>query len=641
LKESKIYLQNTPLDEAQTRFFEQVKNIYPGKNSRVEVETVKSAGRITAEPVLAGLSSPHYFASAMDGVAVPAEQTFGAAETSPKILNVGENCYFVDTGDPLPENCNAVIMIEHVNKISPNQVEIYAAAAPWQHVRPVGEDILAGELVLPVFHKIGPVETGLLLSAGVNSLAVLRKPRVIIIPTGSELVEPGKTPGKGEIIDSNSSLFTALVEEWGGEAVIYPVTEDDYYKISETVLKASEEADLVLISAGSSAGGEDYTSRVVEEQGELFVHGVAIRPGKPVVLGRVKEAAIAGIPGYPVSAYLAMDLFVKPLLHLWLGQQPAHKPVMDAIISRKVVSSLKDEEYLRVVAGNVEGKNTAVPLQRGAGVLSSVLKADGWVRIPQSVEGLEAGTSVQIMLNKTPEEVYRNILCAGSHDLCLDILHNSLCRLQPGLSLKSAHLGSVGGIMSIKRKEAHLAPIHLLDPESGIYNIPYIKRYLPNQDLVLLHLLYREQGLILPQGNPQNIDSIEDLTREGLQFINRQKGAGTRILLDYELDRKGINKDDITGYHREEYNHLAVAAAVASGSAGAGLGILAAARAYQLDFVPLAKESYEIIIPRAILDQEGISRLLEVISSAEFAREVEKMGGYDLRHRGKVVWESG
>jgi len=500
--------------------------------------------------------------------------------------------------------------------------------------------MLAGELLLPVYHKITPADTGIMLSAGVETVQVLKKPRVIIIPTGSELVEPGTTPAPGEIIDSNSSLFASQVKEWGGEAIIHPLVEDDLDEIGRAVGKSADEADLVLISAGSSAGRKDYTSKVVEEQGKLLIHGVAVRPGKPVVLGLVKNAAVAGVPGYPVSAYLAMDQFVKPLLYQWQRQPVPQREVVNAKLSRRVVSSLKEDEYLRVVTGNVDERCIAVPLQRGAGVLSSVVKADGWVHIPQSKEGIETGSEVEVELFKTGKEIKNNILCAGSHDMCLDLLHNLLRSRYPEYSLNSAHLGSMGGIMAIKRKEAHLAPVHLLDPDTGAYNIPYLQQYLPDEKVALVHMLYREQGIMVARGNPYGIRGIEDIIEKQLRFINRQKGSGTRILLDYELDKKGLSPESIPGYHREEYNHLAVAAAVSTGTVDAGLGIMAAAKAYHLEFIPLTRESYQLVIPHKMIEDPKIKRTLEVIASEDFARQVESLGGYDTSDRGKVVWES-
>jgi len=634
----KIYLHSTPLAKAQALFWQSAENVY--HRTIEEVSPRDSMGRITASTVMAGFSSPHYFASAVDGMAVQADHTYGATETSPLKLRPGETAFPVDTGQPLPEGCNAVVMIEHVEWTDQETIEIRSAATPWQHVRAVGEDILGNELILPSCHRVRPVDLGVMLSAGVNTVPVLKKPRVAIIPTGSELVPPGEKPAPGKIIDSNSSLFASMIEEWGGDPIIYPITPDEPGKIKSAMQEAIEEAELVLIIAGSSAGRKDYTAKLVQELGELLVHGVAIRPGKPVVLGYTDDAALLGVPGYPVSAFLVMELFVKPLLYRWLNQPLHQRAAVKASFKRKIMSTLKEEEFLRVRLGVIGGRQVAVPLPRGSGILSSVLKADGLVRIPQETEGWDTDTEVSVELLKPQEEAANNIICLGSHDLSLDLLDNQLRTRFTGTCLASIHEGSLGGIMALKRGETHLAPVHLLDPQTGEYNISYLKQYLPHEDLVLVHLLYREQGLILPPGNPQNIKGVSDLVDQKANFINRQRGAGTRILFDYLLGKEGVDPSSIQGYHREEYNHLAVAAAVQAGTADAGLGILAAAHLYGLHFVPLAWEKYQLVIPRNYLAHPGISRLLDTVATPEFKDQVEKMGGYDMSDRGKIVWES-
>ncbi len=632
-----IYLHSTPLKEAQNLFLENAGEIH--KKAKEEINTIDSLHRITAAPVTANISSPHYFASAVDGIAVKAENTYGATETSPLILSVGKDVFPLDTGQPLPGDCNAVIMIEHIEWIDNERVEIRSAATPWQHVRTVGEDILGSELILPIYHQIRPVDLGVMLSAGVNRVEVLKPPKAAIIPTGSELVAPGQEPAIGEIIDSNSSLFASMIYSWGGEPSIYPIIPDDFNRLQETVKEAQGWADLVLIIAGSSAGRKDYTAQVVKQLGELWVHGIAIRPGKPAVLGGSEEAVLVGVPGYPVSAFLVMEHLVKPLIFKWLGQFLSDPPQIEAILKRKVISTLKEEEFLRVRLGLIDHSIVAVPLSRGSGILSSVLKADGWLRIPQNTEGMPAGTSASIELIQAPEAVEGNLLCVGSHDLSLDLLNSLLKERHPGNSLAPINEGSMGGIMALKRGETHMAPLHLLDPDTGDYNLSYLQYYLPEIDLVLIHLLSREQGIILPPHNPKNISDISGLAAQEALFINRQKGAGTRILFDYLLEQHQIPASEIRGYYREEYNHLAVAAAVKSGTAEAGLGILAAAKIFGLGFIPLAQEEYQLAIPRTHLEAPGVQRLLDTIASEKFAEEVKKWGGYDPSKRGKMVWE--
>lgn len=637
MAQRKIYLQSKPLEEAKKLFFEKV---WQSKEilGEEEIRVVASRNRVTAVPVFAQLSSPQCFVSAMDGFAVCADNTFGAAETSPKHLKIGENAFPVDTGQPLPPDTNAVIMIEHVFEPEPGTLEIRASTTPWQHVRTIGEDILKTEMLLPAFHRIRAVDLGALLSGGVKKLKVLSRPRVAVLPTGSELVPPGETPALGQIIESNTYVIAGQVEEWGGEPVRFPIIKDDFSFIAAAIEKATVDSDIVVVSAGSSAGERDFTASVIEKIGTLIVHGVALRPGKPVVLGFVKNKPVVGLPGYPVAAFVIMEQFVRPLLLEWQKLHESQRQVFDAFMARRVVSSLKEEEFLRVKAGYIEDRLVVTPLTRGSGITMSLVRADGIVRIPQQKEGIDVGEAVKVELCRPLQDVKKTVFCSGSHDLSLDLLNDLLRQHYPGYSLASGHVGSMGGIMALKRREAHLAGIHLLDPKSGEYNISYLERFLPEEDIVLVNFLYREQGLIVHPGNPKKIAGIKDLMRSDLAFINRQKGSGTRLLLDHELKRSGVDPSSINGYNREEYSHLAVAAVIAGGGADVGVGILAAARTLGLDFIPLAKERYDLAIPCKFFETDMCWKLMKVIGSGAFKEKVESLGGYDLPESGNVLW---
>lgn len=635
----KIYLDNVPLSEAFNLFFQKVEE----SQVKLEADTLpveNSLGRITAAPVFAALSSPHYHASAMDGIAVKAADTFGAVETSPKTLTLEEQYVPVNTGQPLPPGFDAVIMIEDIHQVDEKTLEINSAATPWQNVRAMGEDIVATELILPVNHRIRPEDVAAMFAGGIWEVKVRKKPVVAVIPTGSELVQPGEIPPFGKIIEFNSRFFSGLISEWGGNPQSYKIVKDDFEEIKSTLLSAVEKSDLVLINAGSSAGSRDFTAAVVEEVGELLVHGVAIKPGKPTVIGMIKNKPVFGIPGYPVSAFFALDLFVKPLIYKFQSLPVPRRIMTEAVMSRQVVSSFNSEEYLRVKLGQVGEKLIATPLPRGAGLVTSLVKADGFVRIPQLKEGLEARENVKVELVKDLEEIKNTVVCIGSHDLTLDIINNLLKLNFPEMSLSSAHVGSMGGIMAIRRGEAHLAGSHLLDEKTGEYNVSYIKRLLPDKEVFLVNLVYRQQGLIVMPENPKNVKNFEDLTKDNISFVNRQKGAGTRILLDHYLRKSGINPEDVNGYEREEYSHLAVAAAVASGAADVGLGVLAAARALGLDFIPLAEERYDLIIPAEFIETAKLKKFLKIIRMDKFKSEVQKLGGYNMRDTGKLIWKS-
>lgn len=636
----RVYLNNRPWQEVLAEYLQvlQEKSVLDVATEWIPVE--HSLGRVTAEPVMAKISSPHYRASAMDGVAVRSSETLGASETTPIRLELGQQAVEVDTGDPVPEGMDAVIMVEDIHYPGDGTVEITAAASPWQHVRSIGEDVVATEMILPANHRIRPYDLGGMLAGGNTEVKVYVAPRVAIIPTGTELVQPGSPLRPGDIIEYNSHVLGGMVTEWGGVPRPYPITADNYDQLKQRVQEAVERHDLVIINAGSSAGREDFTAALIEELGELFAHGVAVKPGKPVMLGIVARKPVIGVPGYPVSAAVTFELFAKPIIYRMQGLVPPARERVQAHLSRRLHSVLGAEEFVRVKLGRVGGKLVATPMSRGAGVIMSLVKADGVLRVPLLSEGIEAGETVDVELLRPLPHIEESTVIIGSHDITLDILADCMQRFYPGRFISSAHVGSLGGIMALKRGEAHCAGLHLLDENTGEYNVSYVQRYLPDRDMVLVNLAYREQGLIVQKGNPQGINGVKDLTKPGIQFINRQAGAGTRILLDYLLKQEEISARQISGYQREEFTHLAVAAAVASGAADAAMGILAAAKAFNLDFIPLTKERYDLCIPLEYWELPQIKLLLEVIRSAEFRRQAEKLGGYDLSQCGQVVWAS-
>lgn len=628
-----LYLDNMDVDEALKLFLNRA-------GQKLEAERIKvvgSLGRITAEPVFAIYSSPNFNASAMDGIAVKARDTFEASEVNPVILEKGGHYEYVDTGDPIAEPYDAVIMIEDIVEAGEDKVRIISPAFPWQHIRPIGEDIVANEMIIASNHVIRPVDIGALLSGGIADIMVYKRPKVGIIPTGTEIIEPGEELRLGNIIESNSRIFEGLVIEYGGEPKRYAPVPDDYDKLKAALKKAAAENDIVVINAGSSAGSEDYTARLVRELGELILHGIAAKPGKPAILGLIDAKPVIGVPGYPVSAWVVFEIFGKALIKKWAGRPEKKERVLEAVLSKRLVSSLKNKEYVRIKLGKVNGNLTATPLNRGAGVTMSLVRADGILEIPQTSEGYDAGEKVRIKLLKDLEDIENTIVSIGSHDLIMDIAANMMHRRNSTYNLSSAHVGSMGGIMAIRRGEAHMAPIHLLDEKTGIYNIEYIKKYLGNLDIALIKGVKRVQGIMTGKGNPKGVIGIEDLVRDDIQFVNRQKGAGTRILADYLLKKAGIDAERIHGYEREMTTHMAVAAAIASGTADMGVGVYSAAKAMDLDFIPIGEEDYDFAIPRAFLELDMIKLFIEVITSQEFKDCLRDMGGYGTENTGEII----
>jgi putative molybdopterin biosynthesis protein len=599
----------------------------PPRVGVVRLPVGEAVGRVTAEPVWARRSSPAFDSAGMDGIAVRAADTVGAAETTPVSLTDFE---VVDTGDPLPAGYDAVIMREHVHRVG-ETAQIHAAVPPYQHVRSIGEDISAAELLLPEGHRLRPVDVAACAAAGVVELAVRRAAVVTIIPTGDEIRPVGASLEPGDILDTNSLMLAAQAREAGCEARVTEIVRDDPEAITE-VLRAAD-ADLVLLIAGSSAGRDDYTARVVADAGTLAVHGVAVRPGHPVVLGVVDQTPVIGVPGYPVSAALTFDIFAAPLLAELEGAAPRERPVTTAHLARKLPSAIGMDDWVRVRLGRVRDRVVATPLPRGAGVLTSLVRADGLLVVPSGVEGYHAGEEVRVELLRGLGEIDRTIVVIGSHDLVLDLAASALRADDPLVTLASSNVGSLGGLVALRDGLCHVAGSHLLDPGTGEYTLPYVDRLL-GADVAVIRLVHRDQGLIVAPGNPLGLAKIDDLTRPGLRYVNRQRGAGTRVLLDHELARRGIDPAEVPGYLREEHTHLAVAAAVAAGRADVGMGILAAARAFGLDFVPVTQEPYDLVLRIDSLVDGRLQPLLALLDCPRFREQVEALGGYSCAETG-------
>ncbi len=654
-----VYLHDIPLPDAQARLRLALQDA--GLWRVLGTETIpldeNALGRVTSEPIWARISSPHYHSSAMDGFAVRSLATNEALPSKPVTLQIGPEAEYVDTGDPLPNWANAVIPIENVESLDkhgritqdirkPGSIRIRATVPPWSYVRPLGEDIVATQLVLSAGHTLRPVDLGAVAASGYQEIKVARKPKVAILPTGTELVPMGSQLKPGDILEYNSLVLAAKIKAMGGAPTRFQIIKDDFDLICQRVQEAAQDYDLVLLNAGSSAGAEDFSAKVVQKLGTLLVHGVAVRPGHPVILGIIMNdrgeqsndiVPIIGVPGYPVSAALTVDIFVEPIMAKWLGRRPKELQIEVATLTRKIVSPPGDEDYVRVAVGKVGERLLAAPLSRGAGMITSLVQADGLAVIPRGVQGLEAGEKVKVHLYRSRTEIERTILCIGSHDLTLDLLAQYLA--EHDRRLASANVGSQGGLIALRRAEAHLAGSHLLDPKNGDYNISYIRQYMPNIPVKVVALVGREQGLLLRRGNPKGVKSLADLSRPDVQFVNRQRGAGTRVLLDYHLNLLGMGHESIVGYTQEEYTHLGVAAAIASGRADCGLGIAAAAQALDLDFIPLFQERYDLVIPKLYVESELLAPLFGLLTDRGFRKAVSRLTGYDVSVMGTVILE--
>lgn len=620
------YLNNTPLKDGKEEYLSHLEKsgfIYHTE----KIPSSKSSGRILSKAVYAEICSPHYNASAMDGIAVKAEDTYGASEQMPVILPK-EKYIVVDTGDPIPDNCDAVVMVEDVTELSHGRVSLLSGVHPWQNVRQVGEDICMGDMIATSFTKITPSRCGAFLAGGVPTVEVIKKPKVGIIPTGDEIVSPTAQPKKGEIIEFNSAIFSSMLSEWQAESVVYDIVKDKKEILKSAIKKAAEGCDIVLVLAGSSAGRDDYTSTIISDLGEVLFHGIAIKPGKPAVLGSIGKVPVIGLPGYPVSAIVVMEEIVKSVVDLYYKRPEAKTDTVKAVLGKRVVSSLKYQEYVRVTLGKAGNTLTAVPLSRGAGVITSFTKADGILVVPQDSEGFEAGEEVEIRLLGEKSRIENALIVTGSHDPLIDELSDMIKRKGCGFTVTSSHVGSMGAISAIRSGQAHLGCIHLLDTESGKYNESYVRKYFPKGGVRLVKGVGRVQGLMVKKGNPLNIRSFKDILKG--RYVNRQLGSGTRILCDYLLSENGIDKKDVDGYRNEEFTHTAVAALIAADNADCGLGIYSAAKMYDLGFIEICTEEYDLLIDEKAYDTEQVQKFIEVLKSEEFKERLSQMGGYKL-----------
>ncbi len=627
-----------PLDEALARWRQALTEA--GALRRLPAETMPVArahGRVTAVAVWARLSSPHYHAVAMDGYAVRAQDTANAASNAPVRLQLPDQARYVNTGDPLPEGFDAVIPQEEA-QVEDGWLMITKPAQAWRHIRIIGEDMVATELVVPANQRLRPQDLGAIAGSGHDRVRVYRRPRIAILPIGARLASPSPDVAPGQIIEFNSMVLAAMAEEWGASASALASAGCDVEELVQQVAAALDDHDLVVINAGAAGGARDYAETIISRLGQVDVRGVAVRPGHSVILGHARGKPIVAIPGFPVSAMTAFELVVRPLLQSWQGQPGAHPPTVQALIARDIPSDPTVDDFKRVMVVHGYRGVIARPLPQAAGAIMTMVRADGVIHIPRGQDGLRADSYARVTLLRPPEAVANTIVHIGSHDLALDILADQLRRARPDRSLSSLHTGSLAGLEALARGEAHFAGSHLLDPETGVANIPAIRQHLAHLPLVVMAFVRRDQGLLVARGNPLKLRVLADLTRPDVRFVNRQPGSGTRILLDYHLMQEEIDPKAILGYDREEFSHLTVAAAVKNGSADAGLGILAAARALDLDFIPLYQETYQLVIPAAHAESDLLAPLLALIRSDDFRQTVAALGGYDVSGMGKIVY---
>lgn len=626
-----VYLKSTDLKDISPIIDLLVSNVKHHLKEEV-ISVVDALDRITTKAVYANVSSPFYSASAMDGIALKASLTYGASETTPVIINK-EDVIYINTGNEIPEEYDAVVMIEDVYDNNDGSISLIKSVRPYQDIRPIGEDIVEGDMVIPKSHKIRPVDISALLSAGIGEIKVIRKPNVAIIPTGDEIIRDVKDLKKGKIIDSNSFFMKNELELLGCTSKIFDVVVDEFELLEKAIMDASKDYDLVIIGAGSSAGSKDYAKNIIEKNGIVHVHGISIKPGKPTIIGEINNTPVIGIPGYPVSTFIAFDLVVKQLIRKFLNVEDISKKYIKAKLTKKIYSSLKNHEFIRVKLGIINNEYIATPLDRGAGVTMSLVKADGIMVIDKNLEGYLANTIVDVYLLKDIGEIEKSLISIGSHDILLDKVDDIMSN--NNFHLSSSHIGSFGGIMAIKSKGCHIAPVHVLD-DDGTYNVNILDKYL-DSSYSLVRGVSRVQGLMVKKGNPKNIKSLKDLLRDDVTFVNRQRGSGTRILLDYLLNKESINSKDITGYDFELSTHMLVASSVKDPRFDCGMGIVSVANLNKLDIVEIGIEHYDFLVLKEIIDTPIFNEFISVLKSNEFKDELGKLGGYIIENIGEII----
>ncbi|MGA2104201.1 MAG: molybdopterin biosynthesis protein [Methanoregula sp.] len=612
----KRYLSLIPFDDALHLLKSSFNN--PGKTETVPV--TKTLGRVIATPVYARYSVPEVNLAAMDGIAVKSRDTFGATDQCPVTLG---DFARVNTGNILPPQFDAVIMIEDTWEAG-DRFQIRKAAFPWQHVRPAGDDIREGRLVLPKGHMVRAFDIGALATYGIAEVEVTMA-RVGIIPTGSELVPLGTRPQPGQVVESNTIMAQVLLASMGAVCERLPIVRDEPALIQEALLKAAEKNDLVIISAGSSAGTRDFTAGSIAAVGELIFHGVAVKPGKPMMLGKVKDTPVIGLPGYPLAAQTVLREFAVPLLEHW-GLAPFPKQVVRAQLATPLASDLGFDEFVPVSVGRIGKKYWGISRSRGAVVQMSTVRSNGYTHIPALVEGYDAEHELDVFLTTDPANIERTLLFSGAIDPVLEELGN-LAHDQ-GLFIHTASAGTTSAILSLKRNSCHAAPMSL-PSFSIIKECRTLLPYLESLDLIFVNIATQEQGIV-------SVKEISTDALDSLCWVNTRKDSPARHLFDALLLSHQIEPSRIQGYDNEAATPGAVAAAVLAGQADAGICSKGLAEKHGILFLPVAQEQYELVMRKEMLEDPRIITLISLIKSPAFKSHLNSTGFYSTTLTGRI-----
>jgi len=613
-----------------------------------KVPLENALGRSLAEDVFSAIDVPGFDRAAMDGFAVIAEDIFHADEQHPVQLKVSAQVEAGDastyalsrgeaieiaTGAPMPKGANAVAMVEFTKRTG-NEVLVFKPVSPGENVTGAGSDIMCGELLLRRFQTVTPREIGLLAAAGISTVPIYRKPHVAIFSTGNELIEPGGQLEFAKLYDINGPALTAAVTEAGGEPKFLGILPDDYSTIKNQLQLALEDADIVISSGSTSSGPGDLLYRAVEQLGNpgILVHGLTLKPGKPALIGLVRNKPIFGLPGYPTSALMIFHVLVAPVIRRLANTAEVGPVKVQAFSPMKFFKARGRRELLPVqLISRPNGKLSAYPMQSGSGAVSSFSLADGFADLPENQEYVDEGEKLEIELFGR-ELAPPSLVAIGSHCVGLDIAFTMLREKDSSFVGRSINVGSIGGFHAVRRGETDVAGVHLQDTRTAEYNIPFIATFGLESSAILVRGYNREQGLIVKRGNPKNIRTPNDLTQQGIRFINRNKGSGTRFLIDRHLaelaeslgsDLETLSKR-IQGYGYEAKSHSAVATAVKNDRADVGFGIRTVAVNAGLDFIKTDDEKYDFLLPKSHLDKQSVGEFIELLKSKDFSETLDQ-----------------
>ena len=633
------FLQVVGRDEAVARFQRHLELRPVGSEC---VPLLEALGRVLAQPVVAEVDVPGFDRANVDGFAVRAGDTAGAGEQAPKVLRLNTEILtpgveprlpvaagvasLIATGAMVPRGADAVVMVEHTETCEAaggTLVEVRHPAAPGQFISFAGSDMARGETVVRAGQRIGSREIGMLAAVGCDSVDVWRKPRVAIVSTGDEIVPPGEPLTPGAIYDSNAAILAAAVLEAGGLPEPLGIGPDDEEALARLVRQGLATCDMVVMSGGTSKGAGDLCYRAVARFDDpgVLVHGVALKPGKPVCLAVTARKPVVVLPGFPTSAIFTFHAFVAPVVRAFAGLPPEEAERVDARLPLRIASERGRTEFVMVslVRGRDGTSLAAYPIAKGSGSVTAFSQADGFIAVDPHVESVAAETPVSVQLIGRVQPL-ADLVIIGSHCVGLDLI---IARLQSqGLTVKAMSVGSTGGLAAARRGECDVAPIHLMDPATGTYNAPLL-----SADLALIPGYLRLQGIAFRagdrrfEGRPAQ-EAVHAVSAEpGGLMVSRNAGSGTRILIDRLLE--GARP---AGYWSQPKSHNAVAAAVAQGRADWGVTIESVAQQYGLGFIPLQDEHYDFAVPMARLERAPVQRFRAVLEDAELRAALARLG---------------